>query len=253
MRSWTYSYKTSDGFRHEGEMFASSKDEVYSELRKRGIRAIRVDERIVPIVRRGLRGLRKRDWFLIVAVVVVLLAMGVAFLPRPVEKSSGADAPIDSSASTEAELASFNPVFQKILSDADSIRLQRNRELSYVDRSLVRNYALIAHMKDLRELRVQIQRGRNIVASSRDKFKKAFGEQYGQLTDDQAAVREEAQRFYAGVMEEYDAQEESLDGDECTLDLLEGNRDGWKVHNGKIIWIDPRLERSFRLFSRVAQ
>ena len=169
------------------------------------------------------------------------------------QTSSGADAPIDSSASTEAELASFNPVFQKILSDADSIRLQRNRELSYVDRSLVRNYALIAHMKDLRELRVQIQRGRNIVASSRDKFKKAFGEQYGQLTDDQAAVREEAQRFYAGVMEEYDAQEESLDGDECTLDLLEGNRDGWKVHNGKIIWIDPRLERSFRLFSRVAQ
>ena len=41
-------------------MSAPSKDDVYSELRKRGIRAIKVQERIQPVVKRGFGGLRIR-------------------------------------------------------------------------------------------------------------------------------------------------------------------------------------------------
>ena len=39
---YTYAYKTSDGVRHEDSMNASSRDEVFAELRKRGIKAIKV-------------------------------------------------------------------------------------------------------------------------------------------------------------------------------------------------------------------
>ena len=39
---YTYAYKTSDGVRHEATMNASSHEEVFSELRKRGIKAIKV-------------------------------------------------------------------------------------------------------------------------------------------------------------------------------------------------------------------
>ena len=63
---------SSDGLRHEGEIAAPDKDSAYAELRKRGIRAIRVTERIRPIVRKGLSGLRKRDIVCLVLCAVCL-------------------------------------------------------------------------------------------------------------------------------------------------------------------------------------
>ena len=61
--------------RHEGEVKAASKDDAYAELRKQGIRPIKVTERIVPIIRRGFKGLRKRDITCIVIIVVSLVAL----------------------------------------------------------------------------------------------------------------------------------------------------------------------------------
>ena len=61
--------------RHEGEIKAASKDDAYAELRKQGIRPIKVTERIAPIIRRGFKGLRKRDITCIVIVVVCLVAL----------------------------------------------------------------------------------------------------------------------------------------------------------------------------------
>ena len=37
---YTYAYKTSDGVRHEDSMNAASREEVFAELRKRGIKAM---------------------------------------------------------------------------------------------------------------------------------------------------------------------------------------------------------------------
>lgn len=82
MRQWTYSWNSSDGLRHEGEIRARSKDDAYAELRKQGIRPIRVTERIVPVIRRGFGGLRKRDWTLISVAVTVALAVAVVVVAR---------------------------------------------------------------------------------------------------------------------------------------------------------------------------
>ena len=90
MRTWTYTYKTSDGLRHEGEISASSKDEVYAALRQQGIRAIRVDERITPVVRKGFKGLRKRDWLVIVGGLAAVLLITVIMFLRW-ENSKGAN------------------------------------------------------------------------------------------------------------------------------------------------------------------
>lgn len=77
---------SSDGLRHEGEMAASDKDSVYAELRKKGIRAIKVTERIQPVVRKGLAGLRKRD-IICLAVIGLLLAVGAVVLSRRMTKA----------------------------------------------------------------------------------------------------------------------------------------------------------------------
>lgn len=79
MRTFVYSYQDSQGLKHEAEIAASDKDAAYRVLRERGIRPIRVSERIVPVVRKGFRGLRKRDAACIV-VFVLCLVIGVWYL-----------------------------------------------------------------------------------------------------------------------------------------------------------------------------
>jgi hypothetical protein len=71
---------SSDGLRHEAEMQAPSKDDVYAALRQRGIRAIKVTERIQPIVKSGFGGLRKRDWAVIALAALVLVAAVVFYV-----------------------------------------------------------------------------------------------------------------------------------------------------------------------------
>ena len=39
---YTYAYKTSDGTRHEATMVAKSREEAFAQLRKQGIKAIKV-------------------------------------------------------------------------------------------------------------------------------------------------------------------------------------------------------------------
>ena len=70
---YTYAYKTSDGVRHEDSMNADSRDEVFAELRKRGIKAIKVVAADGSKANGEVRGVRKR----IVAVLVVLVAVAV--------------------------------------------------------------------------------------------------------------------------------------------------------------------------------
>ena len=85
---------SSDGLRHEGEMNAPDKDSVYQELRKRGIRAIRVTERITPIVRKGFAGLRRRDWGLIfggVAFLVIIAVLAYHEVGRALPQESAND------------------------------------------------------------------------------------------------------------------------------------------------------------------
>ena len=87
---------SSDGLRHEGEMESPDRDSVYAALRQRGIRAIKVSERIRPIVRRGFAGLRRRDWA-VAACVLAVAALALLAVPRAPETrlrpAAGASAP----------------------------------------------------------------------------------------------------------------------------------------------------------------
>ena len=70
---YTYAYKTSDGVRHEATMNAASRDEVFIELRKRGIKAIKVVAADGSKANGEIHGVRKR----VVAALVVFVALSV--------------------------------------------------------------------------------------------------------------------------------------------------------------------------------
>ena len=73
---YTYAYKTSDGVRHEDSMNASSREEVFIELRKRGIKAIKVVAADGSKANGEIHGVRKR----VVAVLVAFVAVGVGIV-----------------------------------------------------------------------------------------------------------------------------------------------------------------------------
>ena len=73
---YTYAYKTSDGTRHEDSMNANSRDEVFAELRKRGIKAIKVVAADGSKANGEMRGIRKRA----VAALVAFVALGVGVI-----------------------------------------------------------------------------------------------------------------------------------------------------------------------------
>ena len=70
---YTYAYKTSDGVRHEDSMNAASREEVFAELRKRGIKAIKVVAADGSKANGEVHGVRKR----VVAALVAFVALGV--------------------------------------------------------------------------------------------------------------------------------------------------------------------------------
>ena len=70
---YTYAYKTSDGVRHEETMNASSREEVFTTLRKQGIKAIKVVAADGSKANGEMRGIRKRA----VAALVAFVALGV--------------------------------------------------------------------------------------------------------------------------------------------------------------------------------
>ena len=75
--TFKYSYKTSDGVRHEGEIDAPGRDEAFSALRKQGIRPIRLLEAGDPRKEagHGRRWLWLAAVFLLMALVVLLAVL----------------------------------------------------------------------------------------------------------------------------------------------------------------------------------
>ncbi len=70
---YTYAYKTSDGVRHEETMNAASREEVFTALRAKGIKAIKVVAADGSKANGEVRGIRKR----VVAAIVIIVAVAV--------------------------------------------------------------------------------------------------------------------------------------------------------------------------------
>jgi len=246
MRVWTYSYKTSDGLRHEDEMSAPSKDDVYAALRARGIRAIRVEERIAPVVRRGFRGLRKRDWSLMLLCAAVAVAAAVVMIRRnavpaavpPVAPAREPDATLD------------EPHFKRLAKSVEDAMSAFRDASGTLDLALLSNYRLAATESGVARMRAEIERGRKMVEAARLAVRGVYDLQYGTIPATCVAETEAAQRLFGLALSEIDAFSEGLDGDECALGLLAENRGAWRTASGAVRWDDPRLEREFQVFRR---
>lgn len=99
---YTYAYKTSDGIRHEDTMNASSREEVFTELRKRGIKAIKVVATDGSKANGEIRGVRRR--VVIILLALVALSVGIiAYLTGTNFGTKRSDLPVPNLAVTGSE------------------------------------------------------------------------------------------------------------------------------------------------------
>ena len=97
---YIYAYKTSDGTRHEATMVAKSREEVFAELRKQGIKAIKVVAADGSKANGEVRGVRKR----VVTALVAFVALGVGVVAYfSGTRTGGKSAPSEPSFATDQD------------------------------------------------------------------------------------------------------------------------------------------------------
>lgn len=86
-------------------MGAPDKDSVYAALRERGIRAIKVAERIQPVVRKGFKGLRKRDVLCLVLCALCIAGVVWFFATRKARRATPVNRTIEQSQQSNNRLS----------------------------------------------------------------------------------------------------------------------------------------------------
>ena len=106
---YTYAYKTSDGVRHEDSMNAASREEVFAELRKRGIKAIKVVASDGSKANGEVQGVRKRIVAMFVCIAALITGLAVYFAPVKPTTASTATTKSTTTPSAKAKNATSLP------------------------------------------------------------------------------------------------------------------------------------------------
>ena len=226
---FSYTYKTSDGTRHEDRMEAPTREDVFLALRGKGIRPIKVvslsgskangEERLVT---------RKRFVF---AALVAGLAIGVA-LAVWYGKSDLRDRRI-------VEL------------EAQAVKIVKTHQgaLATLHLEELRDYAAIAQAKAPGFLNQKISLCYHDLDSARSEVRALFREPMSDWFRE-ADKRDELKRIYDETMDALDLVETRFLKDEKAYRLLDENRSRWTYNGTNVVFSDTTLETKFANLTR---
>ena len=236
---YTYAYKTSDGIRHEGSINASSREEVFGELRRRDIKAIKVVAADGSKANGETRFVtRKRIVFAALAtglLVGAVIAVVVPAIKHDFERI-GRYKP-----GMAEKMAALQRAAKDVLADhaermaASGIKVLKDYEEIYADTNSTR-YAKA------------IRLGYNELNVSRQKVRGLFRPLYDLFPPGYINERTDAQGIYAETMDEIDRSEAHLVQDENAYRLLCANRGKWTVEDGKVVFSDESIAKEFAFY-----
>ena len=242
---YTYAYKTSDGVRHEDSMNACSREEVFIELRKKGIKAIKVFAADGLKANGEVRGVRKR--------VVTFTAVGAAFLAGLLVYIMKPQQPTQAKAPTaqfEFTSESSRIAYTNLKAKAQAILSKHERSIEALELDALVDYQFLEKSKDTSFLRGKVKAGYKAVDVSRSETRSLFMSIFDIFPADCVVERTEAQRLYADTMDRLDISESRIANDEKAFKLLDSNRGKWHCENGKVNWNDATLAKEFEYFRR---
>lgn len=241
---YTYAYKTSDGVRHEDSMNASSREDVFVELRKRGIKAIKVVAADGSKANGETRFIvRKR--FVLSALATGLIA-GVAVTQFAVHRHGdgvGGDKPVKSSVKLNERLLALQNSAKELLLDHE-LRMKSSGV------SILCDYTAIFTNSSSTAFNQAIRNGYHALNVSRQKMREALRPFYSISPSEDMQERNAAQIIYAEAMEALDQSEARLARSEKAYRLLISNRGKWIVKDGKVIFADDTMALEFKYFMR---
>lgn len=226
--TFAYSYKTSDGVRHEDAIRAKSKEDVFQTLRNKGIRPIKVTPK-------GLQPERLVKWSLLFFGVC---AVGIF---------------IGSRMTIHTELAVDEDA--TLLPDCDLVKTVKALTGQY--RETVENYERndIDHnsLKSLQDAIQVVKQAEGITVYYRKLVKSAFLSAARETADEDSRI---VQRYYGEVMGAYDLEETRLKGQHYALALLVDNHGSWEcvTTNGekRIVFSSPDIQREYDFYTSSA-
>ena len=241
---FAYSYKTSDGVRHEASIEARSRDEVFSALRTRGIRPIKVSET------EGLAKTVKRVFFVwmvpFTAFMAASMSIWIAFSlrgrPPAGEKAIGRRGNFTSA---KAETAYTN-----LAAMASDMIKRHNERLGEIGVDLLANYALVENTADPAFFTSRIRKAYRAIDDSRHDVRTLFRTLYDIFPPECMYERTEAQNLYVETMDEIDKTEARLANDDKAFRMLDANRGKWHVVRGMVTWKDAKLAKEFEFLQR---
>ena len=242
---YTYAYKTSNGVRHEDAMDASSREEVFTALRAKGIKAIKVvaadgSKANGEVV---VRGIRKRVVAVSVVGAAILAGLVSHFLiPSPAAPATTTIETIEFT--TDASRIAFTNLQAKA---ADIVSAHR-KAIERLEFDLLSNYQFIENTKDTSIFLAKVKAGYKAVDASRVETRDLFKAIFSIFPADCATERTEAQRLYAQTMDALDLSENRIVNDEKAFKHLDANRGKWHSVKGKVIWTDATLANEFEYF-----
>ena len=231
-----YTYKTSDGVRHQAEMSAPSREEVFATLRREGIRPIKVWDRDPPKPKSG----SPLGRLALIAWGVSILGVGIWWGTRTIlERQRQRGRYQDDS----------REAFQKLIERADALQQRHDAEMKLLRLDLAQDMSYLAKTNGWRLLMSEIDKGFGVVEYSRIQSRDMFRNLNNEFPAAAVNERADAQRKYGELMDHIDVTEETLQALQCALSLLDENRSAWKIQKGKIVFSDPKLEEDYKLFS----
>lgn len=239
---FTYAYKTSDGTRHEEIIDASSREEVFIELRKKGIRPIKV------VANNGSKAngetkfvIRKRIVF---AALGLGLVCGILFTGVFQSKTNNPQAP------ERKATINLSPKLTILLEETQSLLADHKQRMRESGVALICDYNLILTNTSSTAFSNAIRNGYNELNVSRRKMRDIFKPFYNVSQSDNMKERQSAQRIYADAMEELERSESQLVRDEKAYRLLIANRGKWTIENNKVVFLDEATSMEFNYLTR---
>ena len=246
---YTYAYKTSDGVRHEDEITAKSREEVFEALRARGIKAIKVVAADGSKANGEVRGARKRTIAAAAALAAALAGSAVYFLASEREAANNEDEtpPAQQVAFTSDQ---YRAAFTNLEAHSAHILSRHAASIAALDLDALANYQSIEGVEDTAALSKKVRLGYRAVDDSRVEVRELFKTIFAVFPPECTAERDAAQGLYAETMEKLDSSERRIVKDEKALRLLLDNRGKWHWRDGKVVWNDAALANEFEYFRR---
>ena len=246
---YTYAYKTSDGARHEGAMDASSREEVFEELRRAGIKAIKVVASDGSKANGEVRGVRMRTVVAISVTAAVLAGIAAYMMSPPRRQGEQAEERPPEIAFTSEE---YRTAFTNLEARSAQILMRHFETIKALDMDDLADYRLVESTRNAEMLKRKVRQGYRTVDDSRMAVRDLFKTIFSIFPAECRVEREEAQRLYAETMDRLEVSERRIVKDEKALQLLVGNRGKWRCLNGKVVWDDAALANEFEYFRRDA-